>query len=180
MKAWYGHDVTDVSDWVTDEHNRVKYYDVVKPLAYQVLEATEDMKRLAYLELVSQQVSFTIDDIKQLYLIDRASVTGQVLDEYMYLQGREYPYWVYADDDYLLIIASYGTYESTNDGIKFINKVPGDWFAAMIGDDTTDKLEAYAESRGVTFDWTREGENTGYPAGKEEQCTDSQPYNKKQ
>jgi hypothetical protein len=158
MKALYSHDVTDVSDWVTDEHNRVKYYDVVKPLAYQMLEATEDMKRLAYLELISQQISFILDDIKQLYLIDRASVTGQVLDEYMHLQGREYPYWVYADDDYMLIAAVYGYCESTNDGIKFINKVPDNWFAAMIGDDTTDKLEVYAGGRGVTFDWTRAGE----------------------
>ena len=166
MKALYNHDVTDVSDWVTDEHKRVEYYDVVKPLAYKILEATEDMEYLAYSRLVSKSISFLLDDIKQLYLIDRASVTGQMLDEYMHLQGREYPYWVYTDDDYMLIAAAYGTYDSTNDGIKFMNQVPRDWFAAMIGDPDTDKLEEYAGGRGVTFEWTPAGKNTGYTAGK--------------
>ena len=134
MKAYYGHDVVDVTLWITAK--LPKYYSVVKPLAYQLLKHEGNLDFIAKNDLISMSISSKINSINALYFIDRKSTLGQLLEEYMQLKGRSYPYWVLVTNEYLLIASP-----------------AGDWFSKMLGDEDTDGLEAYGTSRGISIDW---------------------------
>ena len=137
MIAYYGHDVQDVTTWVTVDAS--KYYQVLKPLAYQVLQHGNNLEFIAKNDLISMSISGVLNSIAVLYKIDTKSMTGQLVAEYMRVLQRSYPYWVYDNGSYLLVAAP-----------------SGDWFSKMLGDEDTNGLEAYAEGRGISINWDPE------------------------